>query len=117
MEKLIKRRSTKFKLWNYIQILSWILYSFASITFILIHQNVLEGRTLIAVPLSGNSITFGFPTLFYMLGIYIHIWSIFIEKNVKQNLNKNTFLSALSFSISITFISLLVTVIITLIEG
>lgn len=117
MEKQVESRSINFEMWNIMQYLSWILYSVAIITFMLIHQNVLEGKALVTVPLSDNPITFGFPTFIFMSGIYIHIWSIYIEKNVKQNLNNNTFLPALGLSISITFVAFLVTVIITLIEG
>jgi hypothetical protein len=99
------------------QVLSWILYSFALITFILIHQNVLEGSTIISVPVYGTSVTFGYPTLIYMLGIYIHIWSIYIEKNQDKGYDLNTLLSAFGFSFLITIVAFIVTAIIFIIEN
>lgn len=112
MGKEVNSKIDKLVTWNSIQILSWILYTIAVITFVLIHQNILEERILLSVPLSGSSITFGFPTLIFLVGAFFNIWSIYIEKNEKQN----SLLLALGFTLSVTIAAFLVVIMITFIE-
>jgi len=116
MGKEINSKINKLETWNSIQILSWILYTIAIITFVLIHQNILEERILLSVPLSGSSITFGFPTLIFLVGAFFNIWSIYIEKNEKQNSKNNSFLLALGFTLSVSIAAFLVVIMITFIE-
>ncbi len=117
MQKQLNYMNAKFEIWNLMQILSWILFSIAIITFSLYQLNVLEGRTLVSVPVNENPVTFGFPTLFFLLGAFFNIWSFYIQKNVNQNLSKYTFLPAVGFTLGITFLAFLIVVLFALIEG
>lgn len=99
------------------QIASWILYSIAIILFILIQQNFLDGKTLLSVTLRDNSITFGFPTLIFLMGAFFHSWSVYIEKNVKENLYENTLVPTLGFFLGMSFLAFIVVILITFIEG
>jgi hypothetical protein len=117
MEKQAEVKSISVEVWNIMQMISWIFYSLTVITFVLNHLNILAAKKLLTIPLNGDALPFGIPTLLFMMGAYIHIWSVYIEKKAKQKSDKNTFLPASGFYIGIAITALFVTIIITLIEG
>ena len=116
MEKLSETRSSKLAVWNYMEIFGWILYSLSAVTFIFIHLNIVDGKTLVGVPLNGKSVTFGIPTLIFLLGSFIHIWSIYLERYVKDNSGLNIFLRSFGFAISTTIAAFLLVVVFSYFE-
>ncbi|MCH8569660.1 MAG: hypothetical protein LAT67_15405 [Balneolales bacterium] len=116
MKKQASKKILSYEVWEIMQYFSWLLYFVAFAGYILIHEQVLEGKALVSVSVAGSTITFGYPTLIFVLGYFTHIWSAYIEKNRNSEIPQNTFLPALAMSLSVSLTAFAVVVAVSLVQ-
>lgn len=117
MKKQASKKILSYEVWEIMQYFSWLLYFVTFAGYILIHEQVLEGKTLVSVSVAGSTITFGYFTLIFMSGYFTHIWLAYISKNKSVKVLKKKFLPALAMSVWVSLAAFVIVVVVSLVQG
>jgi hypothetical protein len=117
MKKQALKKILTYEVWEIMQYFSWLLYFVAFAGYILIHEQIMEGKTLVSVSVAGSTITFGYFTVIFMSGYFTHIWSVYIRKDKSGKVLKNKFIPALAMSLSVSLAAFAVVVAVSIIQG